>query len=555
MFIERIKPAKNAKSKPQILLRETYREPGAPRSQVKHRTLLNLTHCDPKGIAAIEFALKHKNNLDEIRKLAAGRVKTKQGLSVGAVWTLWRVAQDCGIAKSLGDSREARLALWLVFARLIMQGSRLGAARLARNHAACEILGLGDFDEDDLYKSLDWLDSRQTKIENYLFKRKYSENAPQLFLYDVTSSYLEGEQNAYGAYGYNRDGKRGKLQIVVGLLADEEGEPMSVEVFDGNTQDTKTVYSQIRKMADRFGARKVTLVGDRGMIKSAQINLLGEELLYFLSALTKPQIDSMVKRGVLQYGMFDEELCEIEESGVRYILRRNPVRARETAMSREDKYRCATRFAENKNAYLAEHSRASVEVAAREVEQYVKKLRIDGWAITTTECSAIIVRKDEDKLIWESRLDGCYALRSDMPHENANAEQLHARYKDLTLVEKAFRTIKTGHLEIRPVYVRSAAHTRSHVFTVMLAYLIRRKLDAAWRPFDLTVEEGIEQLATLCANEVTIADVGGYLEVPAPRDDIGKLFDALNIIPPTNLPRRAAVVATKKKLQNRRKSK
>ena len=225
------------------------------------------------------------------------------------------------------------------------------------------------------------------------------------------------------------------------------------------------------------------------------------------------------------------------------------------SLSREDKHRCVAEFAKKKNAYLAEHSRAKVDVALGEAAKYAKRLRILEWVDITTKSRAIIVCKDEDKLRWESRLDGCYALRSDVPKEFANAEQLHSRYKDLTQVEHAFRTIKTGHLEIRPVYVRSAVHTRAHVFTVMLAYLIRRKLDAAWRSLDLTVEEGISQLSMLCANEVVIADAGGYLEVPTPRDDIGKLFDALNIIPPTNLPRRTAVVATKKKLPTRRKSK
>ena len=553
MYVERIENRQGDKVYKQILLRESYREPGAPRSKVKHRTLLNLTHYEPKDIAAIELGLKYKDDLSKLKELTAGELKIKQGLSVGAVWVLWRLAQGVGLSSALGVSQPARLVLWQVFARLINQGSRLSAVRLAKEHAACEVLGLSSFNEDDLYNSMDWLDQRQAKIEDALYRKRHRSDGHKLFLYDVTSSYLEGTENAYAAYGYNRDGKKGKLQIVVGLLTDSEGCPVSVEVFKGNTQDPKTVWSQVKKVADRFQAADVIFVGDRGMIKSAQICDLEAAGFHYLTAITKPQIEALIKTGLIQLSMFEEKLCEVILEGVRYLLRRNPERAAEIAASREDKFRCLAALSRKKNHYLAAHPRAKVEVAVREVRAYANKLRICDWVLIEVEGRVITVAKDEAALDQVSRLDGCYALKTDVAGKLSDAETLHSRYKDLAMVEQAFRTLKTAHLEIRPVYVRTPAHTRAHVFIVMLALLLRRQIDRAWRQFDLTVEEGISLLSTLCAEEVLIGDQGGYLAVPQPRKTLARLFEALNITPPTTLPRTQSKVATKRKLPSRRK--
>ena len=559
MYVEHVRSKRGNKVYTQILLRESYRERGAPRSAVKHRTLLNLTHCPPEDVAAIELALRCKNDLSALREACEGKVRRKQGRSVGAVWLLYRVAQRIGLVRALGRSQQGRRALWQVFARLIDQGSRLSAVRLAKEHAACEVIGLHDFNENDLYLSLDWLDARQAKIENALYKRSHGDRPPKLFLYDVTSSYLEGTQNAYGAYGYNRDGKRGKMQIVVGLLTDEEGVPLSVQVFQGNTQDPQTVPAQIRKLAGRFGVRNVTLVGDRGMLKSLQIEALQAESLHYLTAITKPQIEALMKAGTLQLELFDEKLCEVRlDDGVRYLLRRNPLRAAEIAAGREDKFACVCGRVANKNAYLREHGRASPQVAMREIKAHVEKLRIEQWTTLRVQAREIRIQQDTAALERAARLDGCYVLKSDVSADQVDAEHLHARYKDLAQVERAFRTMKTGHLEVRPVFVRTPAHTRAHVFIVMLAYRLRCELEAAWRHLDLTVEEGLEQLSTLCADEILLGLPGkhdaGCLSVPEPRDSLAQLFEACEVTPPTNLPRRHTVVATKRKLPSRRKN-
>jgi Transposase len=239
----------------------------------------------------------------------------------------------------LGKGQEAKLALWLVFAAVIAQGSRLSAVRLAKQHAVCDILDLKAFNEDHLYGALDWLAERQSAVEEALFTHHYSEpgKAPTLYLYDVTSSYFEGEHNELADYGYNRDGKRGKKQIVIGLMTDEYGWPLCVEVFKGNTQDSQTVVAQIDKLVKRFGVKRVAFVGDRGMIKSAQIEHLTKEDFYYITAITKPQVESLIKQGVFQLTMFEDALVEVEMDELRYILKRNPVRAAEIAATRNSK--------------------------------------------------------------------------------------------------------------------------------------------------------------------------------------------------------------------------
>jgi len=285
MHIERIKSKQGKKVYTQILLRESYREPGAPRSAVKKRTLLNLTKYPAKDVQALQLALKYKNDLAKLQEILAGQIELKQGPSVGAVWVLYRLCQDIGLIKALGRSQNALLTLWMVMARLIDQGSRLSAVRLAHEHAGPEILGLSDFCEDDLYKAMDWLNRGQEQIEKRLFSLRPSQQKPELFFYDVTSSYLEGEQNELANYGYNRDKKRGKKQIVIGLLCDEKGEPVSIEVFEGNTADLSTFESQVKKASERFGCERVTFVGDRGMIKSGQIENLSEAGFHYITAI------------------------------------------------------------------------------------------------------------------------------------------------------------------------------------------------------------------------------------------------------------------------------
>jgi hypothetical protein len=247
---------RNGRTYKRVLLRTSYRENG----KVKKRTLANLSACSDEEIEAIQLALRHKHDLAQVGSVEEA-LSMQQGPSVGAVWLVYQVARRLGIATALGHSREGKLALWQVIARVINQGSRLSAVRLAGHHAACDVLDLAPFHEEHLYANLDWLHAHQVELENKLFRKASAGQSTELFLYDVTSSYLEGEKNPLAAFGYNRDGKKGKRQSVIGLLCDHKGTPLSIEVFAGNTQDTQTFASQVSKVAERFGGGAAAIPG------------------------------------------------------------------------------------------------------------------------------------------------------------------------------------------------------------------------------------------------------------------------------------------------------
>ena len=533
------------------LLRESYRENG----KVKHRTIANISSCSPEEIEAIRLALRHKNNLASLVSIDES-ISLHQGLSVGAVWLLHDMARQLGITEALGHSRDGKLALWQVIARVIDQGSRLSAVRLAGYHAACDILALEAFDEDDLYANLDWLCENQARIENRLFKAAAALKKPGLYLYDVTSSYLEGVCNELCAFGYNRDGKKGKRQIVIGLLCNEKGRALSIEVFAGNTCDPATMASQIRKVAERFGGGAITFVGDRGMLKSAQIEDLVSRGFHYITAITKPQIEALLSAGTFQPALFDQELAEIEaDDGVRYILRRNPLRAEEVRASRRAKLQSLRREVRKQNEYLTLHTLARVDVALRKINERRVKLKIDKWVTVSASERSLSLDMDDQALAEVEKLDGCYVLKTDLGKGLADKETVHARYKDLALVERAFRTSKTVELEMRPIHVRLATRTRGHALVVMLGYVIVQELSRRWCEINLTVEEGIKQLTTLCATELHVNGQPRCNRIPDPRESIRELLAAAEVRLPDALACKGIKVATRKKLpENRIKS-
>jgi transposase len=549
MYVDTSTVRRGSKVYTRHLLRESYRDAG----KVKHRTIANLSQCSPAEVEAIRLALAHKNSLTDLGTVDE-TVLLRQGASVGAVGVLYALAQQIGLLDALGPGREARLALWQVMARVINQGSRLSAVRLASHHCVLELLGLERFDEDALYANLDWLCENQQRIEQHLFEQHAQRGAGGLFLYDVTSSYLEGEHNELGAFGYNRDGKRGKLQIVIGLLCDEQGTPLSIEVFQGNTQDPKTVLSQVRKVAARYGAREVTFVGDRGMIKSEQIEVLGAHGFHYITAITKPQIERLLKQGTFQISLFDDALAEVSDpAGVRYVLRRNPQRAKEMADSRADKFHSVLQALEKQNQYLHEHARAKPEVAMRKLQARADKLGLTPWITLLQSGRTLSLTQDAQALAESAHLDGCYVLKTDLPVECASREIVHARYKDLAQVEWAFRSAKTAHLEMRPIFVRREARTRGHALVVMLAYRLIQELAARWSHLNLTVQEGIAQLAGLCLVEVTVNGQVPFSKIPEPSAEVQTLLDSARVSLPSALPGKRPKVSTKKKLQDRRK--
>jgi Transposase DDE domain len=548
MYIDTSHITRGGKTYTRHLLRESYRAHG----KVLHRTIANVSHCSAAEIEALRLALRHKEDLEHLGTLTDSLL-LKQGLSFGAVWTVYHVARRLGIEQALGTTREGKLALWQVIARVIAQGSRLSAVRLAMSHAACDVLGLGPFDEDALYENLDWLAHRQAAVEDTLFAKRTQINPVSLFLYDVTSSYLEGTQNELAAFGYNRDGKKGKMQIVIGLLCDEDGQPVSIEVFPGNTQDPRTFAAQLAKVQSRFGATAITFVGDRGMIKGQQIEDLGQHGFHYITAITKPQIEKLLRTGTFQMDLFDQELAEVlTEEGIRYVLRRNPVRTQEVRDTRHAKLATLRALVAKHNQYLTDHPRAHAQSALQKLVARAEKLRIADWVELTAAERTITLTINEDAQTEAAKLDGCYVLKTDLTSAQAPKEMVHDRYKELASVEQAFRTCKTAHLEVRPIFLRREARTRAHALVVMLAYQIIRYLASCWSAFDVTVAEGLHALTTLCLVEVAPKNAPSYHCIPTPRDAIARLLHSTDITLPKVFSLSGTRVSTKKKRQSER---
>jgi hypothetical protein len=548
MYIDTSHITRGGKTYTRHLLRESYRANG----KVLHRTIANVSHCSEAEIEAMRLALRHKEALEQLGTIQDA-ITLQQGPSFGAVWTVYHVAQRLGIAQALGTTREGKLALWQVIARVIDQGSRLSAVRLAMSHAACDVLGLGTFDEDALYENLDWLAGAQARIEERLFAQRQKTKPASLFLYDVTSSYLEGTHNALAAFGYNRDGKKGKLQIVIGLLCDEDGHPVSIEVFPGNTQDPRTVAAQVEKLKGRFGVTAITFVGDRGMLKGQQVEDLAQHGFHYITAITKPQIERLLRTGTLQMDLFDQEVAEVlTEEGIRYVLRRNPVRAQEMRDTRHAKLAALQAQVAKQNQYLIDHPRANAQGALQKLVARAEKLRIADWVELTVAERAMTLTIKEDAQTEAAKLDGCYVLQTDLTPTQAPKELVHDRYKDLASVEYAFRTCKTAHLAVRPLFLRREARTRAHALVVMLAYQIIRYLASCWSAFDVTVAEGLHALTTLCLVEVAPKNAPSYHCLPTPRDAIARLLHSADITLPKAFSLSGTRVSTKKKLQSER---
>ena len=526
MYIE-IVP--NRTSPPAILLRESFRDGG----QIRKRTLANLSHWEPTRVEALRRALR-----GDFDHLTGGDPIC--GPVFGVLYALKHVADDLGITGVLGRMRTGKLGLFLTFARVAHQGSRLSAVRWAQQHAVREVLGVGSFDEDDLYHTLDAVAQRQDHIEQALYRRYVQRQGrkPVVFLYDVTSSYLEGAQNALGAYGYNRDGKKGKRQIVVGLLTDEAGEPFAVRVFEGNTADPSTVSTPIAILKQRFHVEEVVFVGDRGMVKAKGKATLAAERLRYITALTEPQIRTLVKRGVVQLGQFAEQVSEVQAAGRRYILRKNAAEARKAWHRLQDKLHILHTLVATRNAKVAASPRCQPAAGLRHLQAWVKRhklasvvtLRLDGRCLTV----------DSDAAAQEQtvQLAGCYVLETDVPSTLLDTHTAHARYKDLAHVEHDFRTLKTGLLEVRPIFVRKESRTRGHVFVCLLALklsrVLQQRLAAAFgttqdEPHGVTVPDALAALNRLCLLTYPLDETSSVTRLPRPDAQQTRILQAWQV--------------------------
>jgi transposase len=525
MYVESVP---NRNSPPAILLRESFRQNG----KIEKRTLANLSRWHPARVQALRRALR-----GEFDHLA---IDPTNGPSFGLLFALKHVAGQLGLTAALGKSRRAKLALFLVLARLAHQGSRLSAVRWAQDHAVAEVLGLGAFDEDDLYAAWDELSARQQKIEQALYRRYLQRRGspPTLFLYDVTSTYLEGQHNALADYGYNRDGKRGKLQIVLGLLTDRDGEPLAVRVFAGNTGDPATVAEQIRVVKEQFGVQELVFVGDRGMVKSQGREALRAAGLRYISALTDPQIRRLLKEGTLQMGLFHEQVCEVEADGVRYLLRQNEAEAARQRHRIEDQLVKLKRKVEQRNEQGQTSRRCRPEAGLRSLQVWVARYKLSGLVELRLEGRAVVLERCQAAIAQALELAGCYVVVSDVPKPQLSGQEIHDSYVGLQKVERDFRQMKTGLLEVRPVFVRKESRTRGHGFCCLLALKlsreIERRLQAAFGtteadPHAITLADALNALSRLCLLNYQIDEQVTVTRLPKPDERQKQILAALQV--------------------------
>ncbi len=497
MYIEAVP---NRNSPPAILLRESYRDNG----KVKKRTLLNLSDWPAELVEGFKALLKGGTVVPKDQPVFT----IKRSLPHGHVAAILGTLRKIGLDRLLGPAghRDRDLVIAMIVARLAMPASKLATAKALSPHTATsslgEVLGLGEVDEDALYSALDWLYGRQAAIEKALAKRHLEGGC--LVLYDVSSSYVEGRHCELAQYGYNRDGKKGKQQIVYGLLCAADGCPVAIEVFEGNTGDPSTLNSQITKLKQRFGLEHVVLVGDRGMITQARIDDdLTPAGLDWITALRAPAIQSLVEDGALQLSLFDQrDLASITADaypGERLIVCRNPALAEERARKREDLLLATERdLAKIDQAVKRTGRRAlrgQAEIALKVGAVLDRHKMAKHFKLTITDDHFAFAR-DSEAIAKEAALDGIYVIRTSLPKETLSDEGTVRAYKSLAQVERAFRALKTVDLQIRPLYHRLAPRVRAHVFLCMLAYHVEWHMRQKLAPmlYDETDREAADAL-------------------------------------------------------------
>jgi transposase len=471
----------NRDSPPCVLLRESYREA----DRVCKRTLANLSKLPPETVEALRALLKggavvedFVNSFEVVQSRPYGHVAAVLG-------SLRQLGLDRLIAAK--PSRERDLVVAMIVARILDPSSKLATARglgdEAQHSALVEELGLVDVDQRKLYAAMDWLYLRQSAIEQRLARRHLQDGS--LVLYDVTSTYFEGRCCPLAQLGYSRDGKKGTLQIVFGLLCNAEGCPVAVEVFEGNTADPKTVSSQVAKLKEKFGLSRVVLVGDRGMLTSARLE---EDLpgLSWITALRTIEIRQMVAAPGFQFSLFDErdfgEIQSPEFPGERLVACRNPLLQKERARKREELLQATEK---DLQAIVAATKRGKNPLRGKgqiglRVGKVLSRFKVGKHFVLEIEENSFAFRRDLDRIQQEASLDGIYVIRTNVPADELSAEEAVRSYKGLSAVERAFRSYKTVDLHVRPIYHRLAERVRAHVFLCMLAYYVewhmRRKL-------------------------------------------------------------------------------
>jgi len=465
------------------LLRRSYREKG----KVRTETLGNISHLPAELIELVRRGLRGE------RFLPADELEIRRSLPHGHVVAVLGLLRALGLERIIDPrrSRQRDLVVAMIVARLIAPGSKLATTRRWTQSTLASTLGVADATPDELYGAMDWLLGRQDRIERALAARHLE--AGGLVLYDLSSSYVEGRHCPLAKRGYSRDGKPGTLQVEYGLVTDAEGRPVAVEVVPGDTGDPATVAAAIDALKRRFGLIDVALVGDRGMLTSARIEVLRAEGIGWISALRSPAIRALVDAGTLQLGLFDERgLAEIESPefpGERLVVCRNPLLAAERARKREDllvatEARLAPIVARVEAGTLRGADRIGLAVG-RVIDRHkmAKHLALD------IADDRLVVSRRADAIATEAALDGIYVLRTSLGAERLEAPDVVRAYKLLVRVERGFRSLKAPDLAVRPIHHWTEDRVRAHVLLCMLAYYVQWHLERAWAPLLFRDEE------------------------------------------------------------------
>jgi len=505
MYIESVP---NRNSPPAILLRESYRDAG----KIKKRTIANLSDWPTEIVEGLRTLLKG----GKVAPADQESIIVRRALPHGHVAAVLGTLRNIGLDRMLGPPRNRcrDLVIAMIVARLIAPASKLATARLLDPRTASSSLGdglgLGPVDEDELYVALDWLGERQEAIEKALARKHLHDGT--LVLYDVSSSYVEGRCCELARLGYNRDGKKGKLQIVYGLLCAADGCPVAIEVFEGDTGDPCTLAAQIDKVKKRFALERVALVGDRGMITQARLDAeITPAGLDWITALRAPAIRTLVEAGALQMSLFDQRdmaaITSPDYPGERLIVCRNPDLARERTRKREDLLAAteadlaviaaAVRRARNP-------LRGEAEIALK-VGAVVNRHKVaKHFELSIGEASFSFHRKTE-AIAAEAALDGIYVVRTNLPKKLLDDAATVGAYKSLARVERAFRSLKTVDIHLRPIFHWTTPRVRAHVLLCMLAYHVEHHMRARLAPM-LYDETDHEAAAALRASIVAKAE-------------------------------------------------
>ncbi len=477
MYVARIP---NRDSPPTYLLRESYRQDG----RVKNRTLANISHLPLQQIRLVSRVLKGErlvpadNGLRILRSVPHGHVQVVLDMIHHLKLPELIASRRC---------RQRDLVLAMIVQRVLHPSSKLAATRLWKNTTLAEELDVADADVDELYESLDWLLTRQKRIENKLAKRHLADG--DHVLYDVSSSSYTGRTCVLARFGHNRDGRRDLPCIVYGVMADDDGRPVSVDVYPGNTADPTTVPDQMDKLKKRFGLKRVVVVGDRGMLTQTQIDTLRKRPgLGWLSALRCEAIRKLIDKGRLERSLFDEKnLAEISSPdfpGERLMACYNGILADRRKRKREELL----------NATEVRFQRIAKEVARRtnkplakdeigvKVGRMLNKYKVGKHFTLTIQDSLFEWKRKQDAITKEAALDGIYVIRTSEPAKNLSAENAVRGYKRLADVEQAFRSLKGLDLLLRPIHHRVDNRVKAHIFVCMLAYYVVWHLKQAWTP-------------------------------------------------------------------------